>query len=233
MDYLCTIKKQCFLVLLAISSTNVIAHTIPDLYLWEEGSIGSSLYSKLTKPFNTTEHGYYSITVDLSKSKLRFDRIEKSNLQENPWHTEYIRKSQDEFWNDYNSRFTFGFINGQFFNSNSEVKTTLSFPLKANNVEYQTSRDPKSEDENGKPVHRLTYSIIEKNGTYVVASSYDKRFLSTGNNLFVGLHKSERLSIIENFIPNKYTHIGIIPKKMVVIYQKIYVKLRILYFKLV
>lgn len=88
--------------------------TIPGNYENIEQSNGAILYKS---------SNYYVILVDFEHAKLDFGNIKKSSKQTNQWHTEYVKKEQDDFWKQDSSATTFAFFNGQFFDpSNRDVE---------------------------------------------------------------------------------------------------------------
>ncbi|MCP4523601.1 MAG: hypothetical protein GY828_05290 [Candidatus Gracilibacteria bacterium] len=162
-----------------------------------ESSNGATLYK-------SNDDSFHAIYVDLGKAQLHFGRAEDTG-NTNTWdHKLFRRKNQNEFWNDYATSITFGFVNGQFFNNdnNHKYSTPISFPLQSHWSTYQKSIDG----------NRNIYSLYVKSGKYYLKNSYSSNDLKYTQNLITGWHLTEMSHPFESGIKDNFTHIGVIPK---------------------
>jgi hypothetical protein len=173
--------------------------SIPSGYKIKESNNGAVL---MINP-NTN---YNLIYVDLDKAKLELGNIEKSVKQTNQWHTEYIKKDQDTFYNEFTTNKTFGFINGQFFNADKWYRSAISFALKANGKVYQDKNDKDGSRE------RIVYSLLQKSGKYYLKFGYNTNDLNNYSDLFVAWHRYEKSSINDGTSVDNRTYMGTIPK---------------------
>ncbi|MCP4523776.1 MAG: hypothetical protein GY828_06195 [Candidatus Gracilibacteria bacterium] len=169
--------------------------SIPTDYSHLEYSSGSVLMCK---------SDFCAMKIDLNDSKLKFNRLTDSNKNNQYGHNLYKRKDQHDFWNDYATSKTFGFINGQFFNNSitHQYNTPITFAVKGDGVVYQDINDG----------NRKLYSLLQKDGKYYLKYGYSKTDLNNFQDLFVAWDISEKTSSSDGTSKDNRTYIGGIPK---------------------
>lgn len=191
-------KKTIFAISILFSQSTLAGvlpiWEVPSNYSELETSNGATLYI-------SDNNDYHAIYVDLSKAKLRFDRIIDTG-NTNQWgHKLFQKYDQTDFWNMYHSNKTFGFVNGQFFDPTLWKSTSsISFPVKGNNVLFQSNNTES----------RSLNTILHSGGTYAYKNGYDTSDLNNVSDAFTGWNYSVKKGD-DDLSEDQYTHLGVIP----------------------